>query len=77
VKSYYRYHNLFWHAAIDNEKFIDKIEINGNPIYVKIRNELEKSKLFKLKEIAVTNGINVSEEQTDFSYKLFGLEMKI
>lgn len=72
-KSYYRYNNLYWSLIKGmNEKFIDKVQIDGDNIYLKIRNQREKEIFFKLKENAEKNGLKVTEQKTDFSYRLFG-----
>jgi hypothetical protein len=75
LKGYNRYHNLYWQFGINNEKLIDKIVINGEPIYFKIRNAGEKQKFFRLKEMANAAGVNVIEEKTEFSYNLFGRKL--
>ncbi len=76
LKSYNRYTNLHWNLikGID-EKILDKIQIHGEDIYVKIRNDQERESFFLLNRIAKENGVIVNDELTDFSYSLFGFKM--
>jgi hypothetical protein len=54
------------------EKLIDKIIIDSNPIYFKIRSTKEKQLFFQIKELAESNNVITTEMKTDFSYSLFG-----
>ncbi len=68
-----RYSNLNYVAVKGyNEKLVDKIVIDEQPIYFKIRNKTEKDAFFKIKEFAETSNVRTTENKTDFSYTLFG-----
>jgi hypothetical protein len=68
-----RYRNLNWIAVKGmNEKVIDRIDINGNPLYVKIRNETEKNIFHQFIAISNSKLDDVQIMETDFSHKLFG-----
>lgn len=76
LKSYNRYSNLHWNLIKGmDEKMLDKIQIQGEDIYIKIRNEQEKESFFMLKGIAKENGVIVNDMITDFSFTLFGVKM--
>jgi hypothetical protein len=68
-----RYSNLNY-VAVEGyiEKLIDKIIIDSNPIYFKIRSTKEKQLFFQIKELAESNNVITTEMKTDFSYSLFG-----
>ncbi len=77
LKPYNRYNNLHWNMIKGmDEKMLDKIQVNEEDIYVKIRNVQEKEYFFMLNRIAKEKGVIVDDKVTDFSYSLFGFKMK-
>ncbi len=73
-----RYHHLHWlgKKGLD-ERIIDRIDINGKSIYVKIRNEAEKNTFFEFILVSKKMGQNVKIMDTDFTTELFGKTIKI
>lgn len=68
-----RYNNLSYVAVKGyDEKMLDKIDFDSDPIYFKIRNQEEKDIFFKVKEFAESNNVKTTEKKTDFSYSIWG-----
>ena len=73
-----RYRNLHWFGKKGlDERIIDRIDINGKSIYVKIRNEAEKNTFFEFISISKKMSQNVNIIETDFTTKLFGKTIEI
>jgi hypothetical protein len=73
-----RYYNLHWSLRKDlDERFVDRIDINGHVVHVKIRNEKEKNLFFRLVSLSEKKGCHVEIMSTDFTTKLFGRTLEI
>ena len=73
-----RYYNLRWFGNEEmDKKIIDRIDINGETKYLKIRNEKEKEIFYRLISIAKEKGCNMEEMETDFTTSLFGRKIDI
>jgi len=73
-----RYYNLHWFGKKGlDERIIDRIDINGKTLYIKIRNESEKKTFFEFISLAKKMDRNVNVMETDFTTKLLGKTIKI
>lgn len=73
-----RYHNLHWFGKKGlDKKILDRIDINGEIIYVKIRNERERDIFEDLISLSKKKDCHVKVIDTDFTTKVFGKTISI